>query len=146
MSADIGCGNAFQEVTPHSATLPRQAVAASWAAHCSRAIGQDQVEMDFTNLHVFFSTQYGLDSTDSCMWQLEHPCKPEDSMLAISVKRLLDQEAPERFPKPGGWCKTSWRMAPAEHAMVAIEAGLRIPQEHIELRTKVHNYKGLRVV
>ena len=143
MSADIGSGSAFQAVTPHSATLPRQAVAASWAAFCSRALGQDQVEVEFTSLHVFLTIKYGLDSTDSSTWQREHPCKPEDSMLAIGVKRLLDQKAPEHFPKPGGWCDFSWLMDSMEDVQVAAK-GSNAEREHLQLNKKVENYKGLQ--
>ena len=141
VSADIGSGSAFQTATPHSATLPRQAVAASWAAHCSRAIGQDQVEMDFTNLHVFFTIQYGLDSADS--WQNEHPCKPGNSMLALAARRLLDQEAPERFPKPSGWSSASWRRPAIENYMGTAKDS-SAAQEHYLLHTKVNKYKGLQ--
>ena len=123
---------------PFSATLPRQALAASWAAVCSRALDQDQMEVDFINLHVLFTVQYGLDSTDSCMWQLEHPRKPGTS-IAILLNRLLDQKAPERFPKPGGWLRSSWLRA-ADELMVAAEELTSVAREHSLLRAKMSKY------
>ena len=144
MNSDIGSGSAFQTAAPYSHTLPRQAVAASWAAFCSRALGQDQMEVEFTSLHVFFTIQYGIDSTDSSRWQLEQPCKQGDIMLLRTMKRLLDQEAPKRFPKPGGWSKAFWQMAATEDTMVAMEEGSSPVQKHCELHTKVNNYKGLQ--
>ena len=64
-------------------------------------------------------------------------------MLAILLNRLLDQKAPERFPKPGGWLRSSWLRA-ADELMVAAEELTSVAREHSLLRAKMSKYRGLQ--
>lgn len=106
--ADLGFVSKFCTVMPYSATFPYQALAASWASFCSQKLGQEHLQLDFLNLHVFHTMQYGFDFVDHQAWQLEHPCKPEHTMLETAFDILLQKQAPRHYPKPGGWYLTSW--------------------------------------
>lgn len=96
--ADLGLASKFCTVTPYCATFSYQALAASWAGFCSQKLGQEHLQLDFLNLHVFHTTQYGLDVVDHRAWQLEHPCKPDHSMLDTAVETLLQKQAPKHHP------------------------------------------------
>lgn len=81
LCADHGGSSPFASVTSYSTAVSSQAVAAGWAAFCSHATGQDHLEVDFLNLHLFFTMQYGFDQTNKPDWQLQHPTRPGHTAL-----------------------------------------------------------------
>ena len=88
-----------------------QALAASWAAFCSRDAQQHDAEADFLYLQVFFTNQYGLGDVNSSTWRLQFPpALPGLSPLHSAYSRLVGTQAVSRHPKAGGWGPTEWAM------------------------------------
>lgn len=91
--------------------MSAQATAASWAAVCSHQMGDGQPEVDFLNLHIYFTLQYGIDQTHTTSWQLQHPNRPGCTAMESAGLTLLDRQAFEKSTKPGGWSTGYWSFA-----------------------------------
>ena len=131
--ADHGGSSPFASVTSYSTAVSSQAVAAGWAAFCSHATGQEHLEVDFLNLQLFFTMQYGLDQTNKPDWQLQHPTRPAYTAMESACMNLVDCNATEHYVKPSGWSTSSWAIM-LNHCKAFVAR--RVPAQEYQLQIK----------